>query len=403
MVHIGSTPNLPIPIREVNVTGTKAMTANHIWMKQDLLYFPRSTELNVNLLQPGIYKLIATDIGLALEYQSDKFNFDYKVYDFSENFINRVVKTWNSLEGVCNLGVLLSGLKGTGKSVTSKLLANKLNLPIIIIDRCYTGFADFINDIQQEVVVYIDEFEKIFASNSSDDDNANSSTTRLLSLLDGTSTANYKRLYLFTSNSRWVNTNLLNRPSRILYHKKFGNLNEDAVRLIVSDILLDKSLIESVTGLVKQFEVISVDTVSKFVREINIHHGEQTDLLELLEDMNLDLLVTKYKITRQVVNPDGSYGEVEPVGKYTERQINYKDFEPYHEGYDFRLGRKYQGEIKEVISFNEIIVQKNEEKIENKLVVYPKYLYTIEPVYETEFESYTRAIRQKRYLSGDDD
>ncbi len=63
-----------------------------------------------------------------------------------------------------NMGVLLNGVKGTGKSVTAKLICNELKnfLPIIIVDKAYEGLPQFISKIQQEVIIFIDEFEKVF-------------------------------------------------------------------------------------------------------------------------------------------------------------------------------------------------------------------------------------------------
>lgn len=67
-------------------------------------------------LPVGIYSICLTD----------KFVFPYKMYGLQNEFIDHVIKTYHATEG--NLGIMLTGTKGTGKTVTAKELANKLNL-----------------------------------------------------------------------------------------------------------------------------------------------------------------------------------------------------------------------------------------------------------------------------------
>ena len=50
-----------------------------------------------------------------------------------DKFIDKVLRTFNSVSKNTT-GVLLSGLKGSGKTLTAKMLALKSNIPIIIVD-----------------------------------------------------------------------------------------------------------------------------------------------------------------------------------------------------------------------------------------------------------------------------
>ncbi|WP_295723753.1 AAA family ATPase [uncultured Leptotrichia sp.] len=61
-----------------------------------------------------------------------EFVFDYKIYGLQEDFINHVIKTYNEAQ-TGNLGILLNGTKGTGKTVAAKMIANRLHLPVIIV------------------------------------------------------------------------------------------------------------------------------------------------------------------------------------------------------------------------------------------------------------------------------
>ncbi len=65
-----------------------------------------------------------------LERISKEFDFSYKVYGFNRSFVDRVVRTYDNLNG--NLGILFNGLKGTGKTVTAKRICNALNLPVLV-------------------------------------------------------------------------------------------------------------------------------------------------------------------------------------------------------------------------------------------------------------------------------
>lgn len=75
-----------------------------------------------NHLPVGVYNIHLTMTGFHLERYADKFTFPHKIYGLQREFIDHVTKTFRSTEG--NLGILLTGTKGTGKTVTAKELAN---------------------------------------------------------------------------------------------------------------------------------------------------------------------------------------------------------------------------------------------------------------------------------------
>ena len=64
-----------------------------------------------------------------------------------------------------NLGVILTGDKGSGKSLFAKALGVACidkDIPLIIVDSYISGIADFIATIEQEIMVLFDEFDKVF-------------------------------------------------------------------------------------------------------------------------------------------------------------------------------------------------------------------------------------------------
>ena len=81
------------------------------------------------------------------------------------------------------VGVMLTGLKGTGKTVTAKLIANAVELLVIVVTEIFHGLEEWLSQIRQPVVLFFDEFEKM-EGRSGD----------LLTLMDGGLSGGVKRL-----------------------------------------------------------------------------------------------------------------------------------------------------------------------------------------------------------------
>ena len=133
-----------------------------------------------------------------------------------------------------NLGVILSGDKGIGKSLFARLLSAKAveaGYPVIIVDQAFPGIASYIESIEQEVVFLFDEFDKTFGSNHDSDPQST-----FLSLFDGTSQG--KKLFIITCNSlHGLNDYMVNRPGRFHYHFRFGSPTGEEIRQYLTDKL----------------------------------------------------------------------------------------------------------------------------------------------------------------------
>lgn len=158
--------------------------------------------------------------GFYLEAQSNIDIKEDKVYGVHNEKIQKVLSGFNRSNR--NFGVILSGHKGIGKSLFAKLLSKTAidkGYPVIIIDQFIPGLAAILEDVQQEVVVLFDEFDKTFGNIKAADGEANPQDT-LLSLFDGMS--NGKKLFVVTCNSlRSLSDYLINRPGRFHYHFRF--------------------------------------------------------------------------------------------------------------------------------------------------------------------------------------
>nr|UVN05193.1 MAG: dnaA protein [Bacteriophage sp.] len=214
-------------------------------------------------LPKGIYEVKVSMTGFYLSKIAESFTFDYKLYGLNQKFIDYVLKTYENTTG--NLGVLLDGIKGTGKTVVAKELCNRLQLPVILVQSMGSDTNSKLikylsTSIDFDCIFFFDEYEKEF-KNSSD----------VLSFMDGTYNSIYRKVFLLTTNELNVDPNLLGRPSRIRYKKSFNNLSEEVTREILNDILEDKTAIEKVIELTHSMNIITIDLIKAIATEINIH------------------------------------------------------------------------------------------------------------------------------------
>lgn len=239
-----------------------------------------------DILDVGIYVVRLNKQGFYLERTSQFGNTEEKMYGNSQVKIDKIKRTYHV--GTRSLGVLFSGTKGIGKTLCvanlTKQLRDESNLPTIIINTAFKGISDFIESIQQEVVVVFDEFEKVFIDIEDEGDSDKESQSALLGLLDGASSQ--KRLYVLTVNSLYnVSKYLLGRTGRIHYHIKFGYPTAQAVTEYLQDNLEPKyySQISQVLEFTSHVNV-TYDTLRSIVFELNLGYPFE----EALMDLNVD-------------------------------------------------------------------------------------------------------------------
>lgn len=197
---------------------------------------------------------------LVLTKTQDNFAFGYKIYGMDSKFINHTMKTYENTND--NLGVLLSGVKGSGKTVTAKLIANRLKLPVLVIPANYKeALPNFINEIKQDIIVFIDEYEKIYYQDPG----------ALLTVMDGVLNNGFRRVFLLTTNDLAINVNMIQRPGRIRYLKKYEDLGLDIITEIVDDMLVHPELRDTTIEFISTLDIITVDIVISIIEEVNIH------------------------------------------------------------------------------------------------------------------------------------
>ena len=216
---------------------------------------------NVDTIPRGVYNVGLSMTGWYLEKTADEFVFNYKVYGLQSKFIQHVLTAFENTKG--NFGILLNGTKGTGKTLTAKVLANKFNLPVVVVKSFGENNAqliEFLASFNFDCVFFFDEFEKNFSDKDSS----------ILQIMDGVYTSEYRRIFLLTTNETKINDNLISRPSRLRYIHEFGNLEPEITREYLNDTLNDKSRIEDVVDFVDTLQISTIDILKSIVEEINI-------------------------------------------------------------------------------------------------------------------------------------
>lgn len=196
-----------------------------------------------------------------------------------------------------NLGVAFMGIKGTGKTVDAKKLSLESQLPVIIIDKSVPkkiDLAPFLLSIEQEVVVFIDEFGKNFKSYVDSDDEYQSQEN-LLSILDGINSS-YKRLFVFTTNEE-LNEFMLNRPSRIKFLVNYEYLKLEEIKLLLKNALNKEEYLQ--------------------------------DLLDNLDNSNLTIDIL-YSIVNLINSIDKPYSQFKDIFNYSVN--NTYEFTPVEQG-----------------------------------------------------------------------
>lgn len=239
------------------------MSNKSVWMVTGNSYSQVDPNFKITeKLTPGIYNLELTMFGWKLSKFADNFTFSYKLYNLESEFVDHVLKTYHNTTG--NLGVLLNGTKGTGKTVTAKVLANQLNLPIIILKSMgdnNQSMIEYLSSLNCDCVFFMDEFEKNFSDKDS----------TILQIMDGVYNSDNRKVFLLTTNEMHINENLVGRPSRIRYVKHFGNLSLDTVKEYLDDALMCPEAREEILNYIDTLSISTIDILKTIVNEVNIH------------------------------------------------------------------------------------------------------------------------------------
>lgn len=265
---------------------------NIIKRGKNLSFYDDSAFTVLEKLENKVYTIVEGMFGPMLIEEED-FKFPSKIYGRETTFVNHVLNYYNASDK--NVAVALVGKKGQGKSLTARLLCKTSDLPVILIkDKVSKGALEFLATIEQNIVVFVDEFEKMYDKQNNDEEDNNKKDTQemWLSVLDGNTVFKGKTLFVFTSNTE-LNQYLMDRPSRIRYLKTYDALDKEVVLEYLNDNLKDKSKIDDFMSNIS-LRNINLDIVSELVKEINSCDLSIKDILNIF---NYDpSIIIKYNI-----------------------------------------------------------------------------------------------------------
>ena len=312
-----------------------------MWSQSGTRFSPYEKEQELDRLPPGIYSLQYGAFGsMHLNLMQKAFVFNYKMYG-NDQFPERVIKVFNSVKS--NMGVMLCGLKGTGKTVQAEQICNLSKLPVILVTEDFDHGADlvkFLSRVDQECVVMIDEYEKIFGKSDT-----------LLSMMDGVLNGTSRRLFVLTANTAFVSDALLDRPSRIHYLKRFGNLDRAVIQEVVDDMLVAKQFRDEVVAYISVLDIVTIDIIKTVVREVNMFEEPPQNFKNILNVTVHDQ--TRWDVTDSkgvLVVEHATCTLMDPFGRCVGYDLNFKEF-----------GDKYQqlGDIKSINKRTSKIVTTN--------------------------------------------
>lgn len=257
-------------------------------------------------LEPGNYIVqFHKDIGYYLT-RIDDFIIPKKLYGDVIKDTQMVISSHKRRNK--KTGVALLGQKGFGKTLLAKNICIKRNLPTIVVKSNIfdPSFIDWLEEkIDQPIVIFIDEFDKVFTNDKKDERNI------LLSLLDGVSSKNI--LWIVTTNETSLPRFMESRPSRFLYKIKYDNLTEDTLVEICQDKLNPKyySSIPDFKIIASVYD-INMDNLIELIKEFNAR-AEEESLKEIMKTFNIAIGDNQHLI--EVLTKSGA--------KVGERVVNY--------------------------------------------------------------------------------
>lgn len=264
------------------------------------------------VLPAATYLVGASPIGFFLK-EIPGFDLPRKIYGDINKKVVRILSTFHDRPKTT--GVLLSGEKGSGKTLLTKLISNKAidqGMPVLVINTALSGdgFNLFIQSIAQPCVVLFDEFEKVYDKDAQ---------LELLTLFDGIFTT--KKLILLTSNDYFsINNHFQNRPGRIYYNLEFKGLDTDFILEYGKDNLKNQEHLANLGIVASMINPISFDILQSIIEESNRYNESPVTTLDILNvkasSYSKTFVVELKLFNAELAHLDGNEVSVNPFKRF---------------------------------------------------------------------------------------
>lgn len=232
-------------------------------------------------LPAGIYSVNFNPMmGFSLSLRNSSFELPEVLFGDVDEKVERLMKRYK-LNG--EISALLSGAKGSGKTLLAHAFCNKAiadGKAVVIVDQSFgnpVGLKEFLGDIGDAVFIF-DEFAKTF---DEEDQKA---------MLDFFSGSNYNKRATFVIENRYTDINefMLDRPGRMRFHFKYAKLSLQVAKEVCEHNKLSLELTKLILNYAARSYTIGMDTLSRLIEECIIDEINDKDTFDsLVEDLNI--------------------------------------------------------------------------------------------------------------------